>query len=82
MSVNGDNFNIVSRSFYFEGQFEDNVKENLSDVFLPTALVLLRVHNFKLVYLKDFRKKEARIFNKQSWTGVERVAREIEEHVA
>ena len=27
-------------------------------------------------------KKEARIFNKQSWTGVERVAREIEEHVA
>lgn len=51
-------------------------------LFLPAALVLLRVHNFKLVYLKYFRKKEARIFNKQSWTGVERVAREIEEHVA
>lgn len=24
VSVNGDNFKIVSRSFYFEGQFEDN----------------------------------------------------------
>ena len=25
VSVNEDNFKVVSRSFYFEGQFEDNV---------------------------------------------------------